>query len=200
MESKVQSVATTAFAKIFDAWTGNDDVDYPLLSTSPALVRDDTGSAKKADLSWTPSSLPIGRKTKWPTFAVEMAWSERRHKIETDMVFWLCQSNGDVKAAMSTTVHSRGRISFEIWDLRRAPQGVNPFPFPSQRMEIVRNPAPNRPKIDGRIEIPYEDIYLQQKGANDTNFILTDEDVTKIAKKIWIVQFGLEEHRGSSSR
>ncbi|KAJ5178272.1 uncharacterized protein N7500_000971 [Penicillium coprophilum] len=201
MESEVHAIAHGAFSKVFNAWIGDERTEYPLLPTSTAARRGEIGRVKRPDLAWTPSDLPIGRETTWPSFAIEVAWLEPRRKVEQDIEFWLCQSKGDVKAAMSITVHCRGgKISFEKWDINRSQSAKQVSVFPSQRMDVVRDPASDCPKFNGRIEIPYEDIYLRQKGAGDTNFILKEEDVALMARKIWISQYGLQGRHASSSR
>lgn len=61
--------------------------------------------AKQADNSWAPKRFPPGRSKKWPTVVIGVALgplntdseaateSEAQSKLETDVRFWLGQSN-----------------------------------------------------------------------------------------------------------
>ncbi|KAJ5189491.1 hypothetical protein N7491_005821 [Penicillium cf. griseofulvum] len=157
MESKPHAVATTAFTEIFLAWRGPFDQNYPLLGTR--LAR------------------------KWPTIAVEVAWSEPPGKLNKDVKFWLTQSSGKVNVVLSIRVHARGLISMRQWKMRGRTA------ITVQKLEIHRNPPPNCEKIQGSMRIPFEDIHLRPKAPNDTDFIISHGDMQNLASQVWIAQF-----------
>lgn len=70
-------------------------------------------------------------------------------------------------------------ISIEQWKMG------NRTPFPVQKLEITRNPAPNCEKIQGRIQLSFEDIHLRPKGPNDTDFVISHQDIENLAHQVW---------------
>jgi len=75
------------------------------------------------------------------------------------MGFWLADSNGAVKLALTVTIYGRRlKIVVEKWDV---PQGAV-HPAPSQKMEIVRHPEPNWPRVSGEISFNFEAAFLLQ--------------------------------------
>lgn len=187
MPSTNHEIAASAFSQIFFLWA-RQVRDNPLVATNRATVRGSTRS-KEADISWRPLLPPTGRSNKWPTLAVEISWSEQRLKFEQDVDFWLSESNGDVKVALTISVHARGRITIESWELASAPAGGVSKPHPTQRIEIVRNPAPNCSPIEGQLTLPFQDIFLRDKQKDETDFTLTHNDMEDIATVVWATQF-----------
>jgi hypothetical protein len=183
--SSEHAVAGGTFNTIFTIWAHNV-INTPLLNTGRRSVRGQTRT-KNADLSWTLRDPPGGRSLKWPTLAVEVAFSEPRRKVEQDADFWLRQSGGEVKAVLSITVHRHGKITIEKWDLLPTPAGI--APRPTQTIEIVRNPAPNCPRIQGQLQLQFQDLFLRNKQKEETDFIFSYDDMEEIASDVWRFQF-----------
>lgn len=120
MQTIIHSSASGSFASIFSSWPKDDN--YRLIPMTKASVRGQSGMNKQADYSWTP--IQSGRLKEFPTMVVEIAWSETRTKLVEDMNFWLSQCYGEVRTALSITVHARGKITIEKWEL----QGATPIP------------------------------------------------------------------------
>lgn len=179
-------VAAGAFETIFSAWARRV-IDTPISSTNARPVRGHSVT-KKADISWTPLDPPGGRSKKWPTLVGEVAWSgsqEARTKLEKDIRFWLEGSGDQVKVVLTITVHDRGRITIEKWDTIPVPQ------FPTQKIEIVDDPAPNCPRVNGQLQVPFRDVFLREKDKKDieADFVLTENDMEQIARHVWAFQF-----------
>ncbi|KAJ5384053.1 hypothetical protein N7517_001964 [Penicillium concentricum] len=183
-ESAIHAVAGGAFETIFSAWTRKVD-DTLILSTRASAVRGDTWT-KKADISWTLID-PSGRPCKWPTFVGEVAWSEQRRKLLRDIEFWLNDSNGEVKIAITITIHARGRTTVSS-NSEKEIQGIK-LRFPAQKIKIIRKPAPNCPRINGQLKLQLHDIFLREKTGSEVDFVLTERDMERIARSVWAFQF-----------
>jgi len=179
MESPAHNAAIGAFTRIIDFWVLKQKTN--LMSMATMHVRGAT-RGKKADIAWLPAEPPSGRSHKWPTIAVEIAYSEPRRKLEEDMKFWLNDSNGDVNVALTITIERRGlKITVEKWSL----QGQRATP--TQKMEIVRHPEPNCPSVTGGISFAYQDAFLRQKSHTETDFVLTAADMQQLGTAEWAV-------------
>ncbi|KAJ5669082.1 hypothetical protein N7462_010152 [Penicillium macrosclerotiorum] len=181
MESRPHAIVASIFDPIILAWAQRA-VDTLLVPTSTASVRGSTRN-KRPDIFWTPRDPPGGRSTKWPTLVGEVAYSEPRGKLIQDMEFWLNESHGDVKIALTITIHARGRISIEKWKFDRLNR-----PRPVQKIEIVRNPAPNCPKVNGRLKIPFRDVFLCEKRGTEADLVFTESDMENIGRYVWAFQ------------
>ncbi|CAI7576129.1 unnamed protein product [Penicillium palitans] len=178
MESPPHAQGIFAFTKMFHAWQGPDNENYPLGDTGATLFRGTSNTKKRADCSWRPEHSGLDRK--WPTIVVEVVYSERPAKMIQDVKFWLTAFN----------IHKRsGKISIEQWKV-----GAH-TPFPVQKLEITRNPGPKCEKIQGRsMRFSFEEIHLRPKGPNDTDFVISHRDIEKLAVKVWRQQ-DREKHR-----
>ncbi|KAJ5569569.1 uncharacterized protein N7459_008999 [Penicillium hispanicum] len=181
--SLIEAAAT--FDSIFSTWARRVQNNL-LTATSSSPVSTETRS-KRADLSWTPAHPPVGRSSQWPTVIVEASWSERRRKLENDVGFWLNKSNGQVKVVLTIAVHPGGRIDIEKWDLPPVP-GSKATPCSTQKIEIVRDPAPNTSKVRGRLDVKFQDVFLREKEGTETDFALSHSDMEEIAMKVWASQ------------
>lgn len=168
------------FGEIFSDWYRSHSKDR-LIRTDGESVRGQD-QTKQADLAWRPGYPPNGRSYKWPTMVVEVAWSERRPKIEKDVKFWLANSNGQVMAALTITV-TRSKITIESWELKSRNDRM--VPRPTQKIEIARKAAPKCPRIRGHLGILFEDVFLQEKPKGVTDFVLNDENMEEMARKVW---------------
>lgn len=177
METTPHAVGTTAFTRIFLAWSEPSNPNYPLVGTGTALFRGSSNQKKRADCSWMPEHPGLDRR--WPTIAVEVAWSEPRGKMIKDVNFWLNESSGQVNIVLTVNIYERGRISIEQWKM-----GAH-APVPVQKIEITRNPAPKCEKIQGSMRLSFEDIHLRPKGPNDTDFIISHRDMEILADQVW---------------
>jgi len=178
MQPSFHSVACFAFEQIVNIWARKQKS-----TVDPGESKSVRGSTrgKTADISWLPSELPSSRSAKWPAVAVDVKWSELQSKLVQDMQFWLCDTPGQVKVAMTLSIHRRGDITIERWGVSPGSQD----PFVSQRMKIARKVVPGHPRIQGSIDMAFEDVFLRPKQKTETDFVLTNEDMQAIARPIW---------------
>ncbi|KAJ6089790.1 hypothetical protein N7467_005006 [Penicillium canescens] len=179
--SAVHEVAHGAFSAIFSTWFRGQE--SRLLPTGGAEVEGSTRK-KKPDYSWTTSTHIPGRDVKWPTIVVEAGWSEPMAKLKQDILFWLRESGQQVKVALTIQVTRRGSVTIQQWVLdETARSPVKPM----QTMHITRNRNPrlNQHQISGSMHIPFEDCFLRAKRGNESDFVLSNEDLTEIAEAVW---------------
>lgn len=151
------------------------------------------GEAKKkrADESFEPVTLPFGRDRKWPSLVLEVAYTETRAKIEKDMRFWLEESDGAVKTAITASVHQRtGDIILEEWQMKRQPTKNNPqgmAPFHTQYMRISRPRGQEEAKVTGDpLTIEFENLFLRPPtGLQEKNIVITADDLKEMAELVW---------------
>ncbi|KAJ5168071.1 uncharacterized protein N7482_003665 [Penicillium canariense] len=184
MESEVHAAATASGTTLIQNWALG--MTSTLTPMTAANIRGRTRS-KKADASWKPAEIPSARDTKWPTMVLEVKWSEPRSKLTQDMLFWLHESNGDVKVALTLSVHRRGKITIEKWVLRQG-QSSGPDPHPVETVEISRpSNRQDPPKITGTLTIPFKDVFLRVERAGETDLTLPTPVFEQMAREIWAV-------------
>ncbi|KAJ6029452.1 hypothetical protein N7499_000600 [Penicillium canescens] len=178
--SDVHEAAHRAFSEIFSAWHRGQE--SRLIPTGGATVKGFTRK-KHPDSSWKTSVHIPGRDMKWPTILIEAGWSESIAKLKQDTLFWLRESEQQVKVALTIQVTRRGSVTIQQWVLdETARSSVKPI----QTMHITRNRNPrSQPQISGSIHVQFEDCFLRAKRGNESDFDLSNEDLTEIAEAVW---------------
>jgi hypothetical protein len=117
MVTPMRETANHAFSEIFALWHRRQENRlFPRGRTTVAgLTRE-----KSPDSCWTTSVQVPGRDTKWPTVVIEAGWSEPIGKLEQDVLFWLRESEQQVKVALTINVTRRGSITIQQWSLNTA--------------------------------------------------------------------------------
>lgn len=159
MEPAPHALGTTAFADIFHAWRGPYNPVYPLEPTGTMIFRGNSNKKKRADCSCRPEHP--GLDMKWPTIAVEVVYTETPGKMMKDVGFWLNDCSGQVNIVLTVKIHRRGNISIQQWKMGAG------TPVSVQKLEISKNPAPKCEKIQGSMQLSFEEIHLRPKGPND---------------------------------
>ncbi|KAJ6191389.1 hypothetical protein N7519_001410 [Penicillium mononematosum] len=186
MESLWHSSAAMAVTRWIDQKAHAMNVGSELLFTGTGnyklTVFDDNGVPsmhdgilatiqKRADQVIHPFAVPPPRSMKWPTFILEVIYTELRYKVEQDMRLWLQASQGQVEFAM-TADHPDRVIA-----------------APVQKMWIEKpRPSTQDPIIGGGFEIPFRSLFLRDPLGNEDDFTMTHEDITRLARDIWRVE------------
>lgn len=188
MISPQHECAAGAFFRIVERW-----LDRAVKSPRGRLVpylRTSVEAAtwkKEPDLSWR-ATLARGRP-EWPTFVVEVAWSEPRQKLKEDMTFWLTEPTSPVSIALTITVKeeknegqpSTKTIVIEKWKLKEeSSDRVDSI----DQIKIVQEPGVN-PQVTGHLCLPLQDILYRPREANENDFILESTQMKNIADIIW---------------
>jgi Uma2 family endonuclease len=194
MASPMHGEAASEFANLVNSWRDSMQMRRDLPSGVSVKVRG--GSKGKApDASWVPRWHGADRNRYWPSMVVEVVFTETRTHLETDMRFWLKESKGDVKVAVSISVQPRkpGRVVLEQWSFTpstqetRSKQGVLRV---EQTMTAIRKPG-QEPVISGSFALPFEDIFLKPTATepNAKDLVITHSDMKDFAEVIWETQF-----------
>jgi hypothetical protein len=183
MRGHLHEAVSHAFSEIFTLWHRRQE--SRLL---PKGGPDVAGLTRKKapDCCWTTSVQVPGRDPKkWPTVVVEVGWSEGPGKLEKDALFWLRESQQDVKVALTINITRRGSVTVQRWAL-------NPPPCRSpvkliQTMHITRGRGADsdQHQISGSLHVPFGDCFLRPKRGNETDFVLSNDDITEIAEDVW---------------
>ncbi|KAJ5714140.1 uncharacterized protein N7483_011321 [Penicillium malachiteum] len=194
--SCIHAVACAAFGYITDTWLRQSET--LILSTVSASVcgkmRDNCeGRMIRPDgsLKLPREELPCGKSWKWPILVVEIKLSEPISHLMEDIIFWVDESDGDVKVMITVSISRGYKIKIQRWNLHRRPNRADPIPFPTGKIEITRSPNKKSPhKITENLTISFEDLYLRPKKPKSTECDLTfaRESLEQMAEQIWITQ------------
>lgn len=106
------------------------------------------------------------------------------------MKFWLDEPESSVNAAITISM-LRNKIIVESWE-----RG-NGNPSPEQKIEILRNPLPGCPRVNGQLETQFSDVFSRDKRDRESNFVLTATDIDKFAGHIWAFQYPTDKEDGA---
>lgn len=147
-----------------------------------ATIHSNNGS-KEADLAWRPNRLPPQRSDNWPSVVLEVSFSEKSSKINSDIRFWLGQSEGDVKLVVILDIdRDTPDIKFETWDY----DGRQPRRVQSVRVRKVRKEV----SVDGDpLIISFDRLFLRAPTIPREQDIRFDAlGLEEIARNIWVDQ------------
>jgi hypothetical protein len=194
MASHMHSGAAMEFSNLIALWREDMQMRRDLYSIGTGKFYE--GSKNKVpDASWVPRWHGADLNRYWPSMVVEVAFTETRAHLEDDIRFWLKESKGDVKVAVSISVQPKnpGRVVLEQWHLTpsiketRLKQGTLQV---VQTMTAIRKPG-QVPVISGSFVLPFEDTFLKSKDSepNARDLVITDSDMKDLAEAIWETQF-----------
>ncbi|KAJ5192636.1 hypothetical protein N7449_008778 [Penicillium cf. viridicatum] len=106
-------------------------------------------------------------------------------RLKQDVLFWLRDSEQQVKIALTIHITRRGNITIQQWILDQTASRTSVKPI--QAMHITRNRSADssQHQISGTIHIQLEDCFLRVKIENESDFILSHDDMTEIAEAVW---------------
>jgi hypothetical protein len=145
--------------------------------------------AKEPDNGFYPRRLPQGRTNKWPSIALEVAYSESESKLAKDVEWWLTQSSGDVKATISFSINKTSKeIVLEEWELVEADTGKEARS--QQRVTIVQPAGQDAITVTSApFTIRFESLMLRSAERSEEKDIdLTEDDLKLLAQLVWQTQ------------
>jgi hypothetical protein len=117
--------------------------------------------------------------------ADEVGWSELIGKLEKDALFWLQQSQQQVKVALTINLTRRGSITIQQWALNPTPRRSPIKPVQTIYITQERRADSDQHQTSGSLHIPFDDCFLRPKRGNETDFVLSNDDITEIAEAVW---------------
>lgn len=165
-------------------------LDRELLSMGQVEI-ESNGRRKSADQSYRPRQLPSGRSDHWPSVVIEVAFSESRSKLANDARWWLCDSAGDVRAAITIAVHTtRREIVLERWGLigrEMRSDSSKQVPEAIQRLTISQDTTAQLPirMTSDTFVIPFHHLFLRPAGPGEGDVVLNAYDLRSVAELTW---------------
>ncbi|KAJ0414169.1 hypothetical protein BJY00DRAFT_321205 [Aspergillus carlsbadensis] len=141
------------------------------------------GGAKQPDAGWRPVRVPYSRNKGWPSVVLEVANSEFLKKLQSDVRFWLRESEGHVKTVLTIAIRDHAKtIVVEKWE--KAPSGRA---HSQQHIEITRNRRANTATVTGGpLVIDFEKLFSRPISSPiERDIVLGDAQLSKIARVIW---------------
>jgi hypothetical protein len=147
---------------------------------------------KKPDQQFAPQDLPAGRSDEWPTMVMESGFSQSESQLDGDAMWWVTESRGDVKMAITTSVdRTKPTIVFRQWGPVQTGQTrtrVQVEPVLQQSVVVSKPHGQSTVSVSNRpLTLPFSDLFLAQpvatKGERDIEF--TDTDLEAIARQVW---------------
>ena len=153
---KTHEVAAYTFNQLFLDAVAPTGLKYELVFTGSMTCYGEKGR-KQADCSYLPYRVPRGRSRDWPSVALEMAFSENGSKLMSDVRFWLNQSHGNVKIALTLRVDRQiPLVTIEAWEANEKGR-----PHRTQRVTIERT-GTDTIKVSGPLTIGFEKLFLRE--------------------------------------
>lgn len=169
------------------------DAHQCLVMVGQAIVHTPSRS-KKPDQSIKPLHPPSGRSTKWPSFVIESGLSESKSKLAADARWWLNESSGDVKTALTISVHrTKPELVIQNWRLEPRPTRADPqksIPMVEQDIRITKTQEGEVRVRNGPLIIPFENVFLRPPTAQaqEQDFLFTDQSIESLGRKVWTLQ------------
>lgn len=182
MPTTAHEAAHRAFSEIFSAWHRSQE--GRLFPMGGATIEGFTRK-KCPDSSWTTSIHTSERENKWPTILIESGWSDSRAKLSRDVLFWLTESDQQVRVALTMKVTHKGKITIDRWTLDETAGRTSVHPTQTMSITRSRTPNSNNHRISGSMHIKFEDCFLRDKRNSESDFILSNQDLTEIAEAVW---------------
>lgn len=141
---------------------------------------------KKPDVQFAPRKLPQGRSRQWPTLVMETGYSESKPQLDRDAMWWIKESKGDVKVAVTIAVNRRKpEIVFRRWGPARTGQLE---PVLQQSVVVSKTRGQSEVNVsNGPLVIPFSELFLRQpvEANSEGDIIFTDEELEDLAQEEW---------------
>ncbi|KAJ9219519.1 hypothetical protein DTO271D3_747 [Paecilomyces variotii] len=149
------------------------------------------GRTKAADKTYRPKDLPQGRSPLWPTVIIEAGYSEQKAKLADDARWWLLEADGDLKTALTISVHTKRKEStVEKWELIPRPtrQDKNKKVAEVTGHIVMSQKEEDPIDVTGHLlTLPFEHFFLRPAKSGEGDIILDKSDMEIIAELVWNV-------------
>lgn len=139
---------------------------------------------KRPDYGWGPLHRPLDKGEKWPSMVLEVAVTQRRKQLESDVNLWLKKTKGRVKIAITIEVSRRKReIRISKWT-----HDDNGELF-CEREILIWKASWEDQKIhvtNGPLLIEFEKLFLRQcDSQGEKDIEIDDDNLRLLAEHIW---------------
>ncbi|RMJ24623.1 hypothetical protein PHISP_04504 [Aspergillus sp. HF37] len=173
-------VAAALFNNLFFEAVEPTGLKYALRYLKSATFHGSSGS-KEADFSWAPKRTPPGHSQDWPTVVLEVAYSETKSKLMSDVRFWLHQSQGDVKVVVTLLINRQTpEITIETWELQ------NDRPHRMQQLIVSKAKNQQITVRNDPLAIQFASLFLRPASIpKETDIKVDAEKLQLLATNIW---------------
>ncbi|KAJ5529140.1 hypothetical protein N7527_002533 [Penicillium freii] len=180
-KSKPHEVASGIFHTLLHDAIKPMGMDRSLCPTGGATHYAAIG-AKEADQAWQPLRLPRGRSKDWPSVVLEVAFSESREKLQSDIRYWLRASGGDVKVVITLQIDQRSpNVTIENWGT----QGNESVNHLHQTVQISRKGS-KITTTGSPLVIEFEKLFLRPPvEPRERNIQIDDGELQFLAERVW---------------
>ncbi|KKZ63353.1 hypothetical protein EMCG_02354 [[Emmonsia] crescens] len=183
MPSRPHELAISAFGGFVTEKLARMGLNFFHLSNLMSTTVKTSQREKDPDTSWQPTKLPQKISSQWPTFVLEVGFSESQAQLERDVRWWLEESNGDVGIAITIGIERKtDKLLVGRWEMEASsrPTKRNSYrgsvPQLTETVCIRPTSASNVWEADGTITLPSEKIFLRSPKPQESDLILTQKD------------------------
>ncbi|KAL4911801.1 hypothetical protein BDW62DRAFT_196196 [Aspergillus aurantiobrunneus] len=155
------------------------------LETIGAATHFATIGGKEPDRAWQPTRLPQDRSDKWPTIVLEVAYSETKSKLQSDVRYWLRAPEGEVKTVLTLRIaQNEPRIVIERWESTGNGHGRR------QQQVVITRIRSNKVTITGApLVLEFERLFLRASTIpREQNIKIDHEKLEFLATRVWSKQ------------
>ncbi|KAK2761613.1 hypothetical protein FQN54_001441 [Arachnomyces sp. PD_36] len=142
---------------------------------------------KDPDCSFKPP--PVNRRT-WPTFVVEVGWSETANKLAVDAEGWLEAEGSETQLVVTIKIERNSpKIIIQRWEKtgsRVITRNNRASSEPTQQVEISYDNG--RTTVSAPLQLPFEKVFDRSKNPNNPlhrDMIFSCEDLIDLAEREW---------------
>jgi hypothetical protein len=157
--------------------------DEGLVGTGAKTISS-TSRSKEADLTYRPLELPQGRSKQWPTIALESGYSNSKDLLESNAKWWISESGGDVKVAVTIDIHKQRReVNIRLYGLQ------NDGTIAEQHATVSKQPGQSAHVNNAPLTISFHSLFLRDPVGDERDIELDDDDMRRLGRAIWDEQF-----------
>lgn len=120
---------------------------------------------------------------------LEVGYPESQAQLECDASWWLEASRGHVGAVITIGIErTKDKLPLEDgkWENRQRPTGQ--ILYKGSVPQLIESACvQSTSQADGAITIPFEKIFLRSPTSQESDLVLTQEDLRQLATFVWTV-------------
>lgn len=175
-------VAPMTFLRLFDDSLQKIGLKYAIKGLGSAPYGEENRGRKMADCEWAPKRPPPGHDRNAPTMVLEVALTETKSKLNSDVRFWLDQARHDVNIALTlATDQQEPKITIEKWE--RVDDRIH------RTQQIVIHRRNTTVVTGGPLTVDFTKLFLRSPATpNEGDISMEGDQLRFLAEEIWETQ------------
>ncbi|KAI9369036.1 hypothetical protein BJX61DRAFT_549891 [Aspergillus egyptiacus] len=138
---------------------------------------------KRPDQGWRPARPARGRTHRWPSMVLEVACSETKAKLATDVRYWKRAAPGDELKIILTIHINRPRPEITI---EKHERNANNVGIPTQRVVVSKN-CQNKARVSGTpLVIDFQKLFLRPPALpREKDLEIGADKLEWLANQVW---------------